>query len=120
MYPLPTTCPVCGSAFHVERLACGECHAVLEGRFTLDWIGRLRRDQLEFVKLLVKNRGNINGVAADLKIAYNTARSRLDDIVSALGYTVLVPERRANRMEILARLDAGEISVEEADQLLRG
>ena len=119
MYPLVTACPVCGGAFHAERLGCNVCHASLEGRFALGWIGRLSRDQLNFVELLVKNRGNINSVAGELKIAYNTARSRLDDIVAALGYVVPASERRAGRNEILSRLEAGEISVEEAARLLR-
>ena len=121
MYPLLTTCPVCGGRFHVERLGCDQCHAVLEAQFTLDWIGRLTREQLEFVRLMVKNRGNINGVASELKIAYNTARSRLDDIVAALGYTApLPPVARPDRRAVLDRLSSGELSVEEAVQLLRG
>src|SRR3712207_87061 len=103
MYPLVTTCPVCGGSFHAERLRCDECHAVLEAELTFGWVARLSREQLEFVKLLVKNRGNINGVASDLKIAYNTARSRLDDIVAALGYSGAPPPvERPNRSAILS------------------
>ena len=121
MYPLLTTCPVCGGALHAVRLSCGECHSSLEGEFTLGWLGRLSREQLEFVELMVKNRGNINGVAGELKIAYNTARSRLDDIVEALGYAA-PPEvnGRTDRRAVLDRLAAKEISVEDAMKLLRG
>ncbi len=80
--------------------------------------GRLSREQLDFVELLVKNRGNIQKLAGDLDIAYNTARSRLDEIVTALGGA---PENegRADRRMILDRLSAKEISVEEAMRLLR-
>ncbi len=120
MYPLLTTCPVCGGALHVVRLECDQCHSGIDGQFTLGWLGRLSREQLEFVELLVKNRGNINGVAGDLKIAYNTARSRLDDIVAALGYTPPPEEQRIDRRAILDRLAAKEISVEDAMKLLRG
>ena len=119
MHPLLTTCPVCGGPLHVERLGCDECHCTLEGRFTLGWLGRLSREQLEFVELLVKNRGNINGVAADLEIAYNTARSRLDAIVTALGYGAPVEDGRPDRRAVLDRLAAKDISVEEAMKLLR-
>ena len=42
--------------------------------------GRLSREQLDFVELLVKYRGNIQKLAAELDIAYNTARSRMDDM----------------------------------------
>ena len=120
MYPLLTTCPVCGGALHVARLECDECHAAIEGQFSLGWIGRLNREQLEFVEILVKNRGNINGVAGELKIAYNTARSRLDDIVAALGYTAPLDDHRSDRRAVLDRLAAKEISVEDAMKLLRG
>ena len=119
MNALLTRCPVCGRAFYVERLACEGCASTLEGRFSLDWLGRLNRDQLEFVKLMIKNRGNINGVAAELKIAYNTARSRLDDIVAALGFGAPPPAGRPNRREVLDRIAAGELTVEEAMDLLR-
>jgi len=122
MYPLLTTCPVCGGELHAVRLSCDDCHTGIDGQFTLGWLGRLSREQLEFVELMVKNRGNINGVASDLKVAYNTARSRLDDIVEALGYSSAPTETngRADRRAVLDRLAAKEISVEDAMKLLRG
>src|SRR5262249_40250003 len=119
-YPLLTTCPVCGGPLHAVRLSCDNCHSSLEGEFTLGWLGRLNREQLEFVELLVKNRGNINGVASELKIAYNTARSRLDDIVAALGYTPPPDDNRPDRRIVLDRPAAKAISVEDAMKLLRG
>ena len=119
MHPLLTTCPVCGGELHVVRLECGECHSGVDGQFSLGWLGRLSREQLEFVELMVKNRGNINGVASDLKVAYNTARSRLDDIIAALGYGVPLEEQRPDRRAVLDRLAAKEISVEEAMKMLR-
>ena len=122
MYPLLTTCPVCGGELHAVRLACNDCHSAIEGQFALGWIGRLSREQLDFVELMVKNRGNINSVAGELKVAYNTARSRLDDIVAALGYAAPAPDEngRADRRAVLDRLAAKDISVEEAMKLLRG
>src|SRR3712207_7796780 len=114
MHPLLTTCPVCGGPLHGVRMECDDCHSALEGEFSLGWLGRLSREQLEFVELLVKNRGNINGVAGDLKVAYNTARSRLDDVVAALGYGIPLEDQRPDRRAVLDRLAAKEISVEEA------
>ncbi len=108
-----------GGELIVTRLESPDSGIVIEGRFSLGWIGRLSREQLEFVELLVKNRGNIQKIAADLDIAYNTARSRLDEIVTALGGP---PETdgRVDRRAILNRLYAKEISVEEATRLLKG
>lgn len=119
MYPLITRDPVSGGELIVTRLECPESGVVIEGRFSLGWIGRLSREQLEFAELLVKYRGNIQKLAAELGIAYNTARSRLDEIVIALGGA---PENdgRVDRRAVLERLASKEISVEEATRLLKG
>jgi len=118
MYPLITRDPVSGGELIVTRLECPESGVVIEGRFSLGWIGRLTREQLDFVELLVKYRGNIQKLAVELDVAYNTARSRLDEIVTALGGP---PEndRRVDRRTILDRLAAKEITVEEAMRLLK-
>jgi hypothetical protein len=117
MHPIITRDPISGTELIVTRLESPQSGIVIEGQFSLGW--RLTREQLDFVELLVKNRGNIQKLAADLDIAYNTARSRLDEIVTALGG---VPEtnHRADRRLILDRLSAKEISVEEAMRLLKG
>lgn len=119
MYPLLTRDPITGGELIVTRLESPESGIVIEGRFSLGWIGRLSPDQLAFVELLVKNRGNIQRLAAELDIAYNTARARLDEIVALLGGT---PEQepRVDRRQILDQLAAREISVEEALRLLKG
>ena len=119
MHQLITRDPVSGGELIVTRLESPDSGIVIEGRFSLGWIGRLSRDQLEFVELLVKNRGNIQKIAADLDIAYNTARSRLDEIVAALGGPPDT-DGRVDRRAILNRLDSKEISVEEATRLLEG
>jgi hypothetical protein len=119
MHPIITRDPVSGNELIVTRLECPQSGIVIEGQFSLGWIGRLTREQLDFVELLVKNRGNIQKLAQDFDIAYNTARSRLDEIVTALGGA---PEGngRADRRIVLDRVAAKEISVEEALRLLRG
>jgi hypothetical protein len=119
MNPLITRDPVSGGELIVTRLESPETGIVIKGQFSLGWIGRLTREQLDFVELMVKYRGNIQGVAKEMNIAYNTARSRLDEIVTALGGA---PEfdGRVDRRAVLDRLAAKEISVEEAMRLMKG
>jgi hypothetical protein len=119
MHPIITRDPVSGNELIVTRLESPQSGIVIEGQFSLGWIGRLTREQLDFVELLVKNRGNIQKLAQDMDVAYNTARSRLDEIVMALGGA---PEGngRGDRRIVLDRLAAKEINVEEAMRLLRG
>ncbi|NJP05018.1 MAG: DUF2089 domain-containing protein [Chloroflexaceae bacterium] len=113
MHPLLTRDPVTGGEMIVTRLECPESGIVVEGSFHLGWIGKLTREQLDFVELLLQHRGNVQKLAADLNIAYNTARSRLDEIVTALGGPP-APEQPSARQAILERLAAKEITVEEA------
>jgi len=119
VYPLITRDPVSGGELIVTRLECPASSIVIEGRFSLGWIGRLTAEQLEFAGLLVRHRGNVQKVAAEMGVAYNTARNRLDDVVAALGGPAEGDER-PDRLETLNRLAAGEIDFAEAMRLLKG
>jgi hypothetical protein len=118
MHPLITKDPVTGGELIVTRLECPESGILIEGKFSMGWIARLTPEQLAFVGLLVRHRGNLQKVAADLYVSYNTARNRMDEIVQALEDS---PVRKVtvNRMAVLERLSAGELSFEEAMYLLR-
>ena len=118
VHPLITRDPVTGSELIVTRLECPESGIVIEGKFSLGWMARLDPEQLAFVGLLVKHRGNIQKLAVELNVAYNTARNHLDDIVDALEKP---PPRRGrpSHLEILGRLSAGEISYEDAMRQLK-
>ncbi len=118
--PLITRDPVTGGELLVTRLEAPQSGLVIEGTFSLGWIGHLTPEQLEFVGHLVRNRGNVQKVAADMSIAYNTARNRLDDIVAALnmpdaaGDVASAEQERERRTEVLRRLSKGEIEFDDA------
>jgi len=118
LHPLITKDPVTGGELIVTRLEGRESGIVIEGKFSLDWMGRLTPQQLSFVGLLVRHRGNVQRLAVELNVAYNTARNHLDEIVAALEYP---PEHEddSQRLNILERLSGGEISFEDALNLLR-
>jgi hypothetical protein len=138
MPELTGRCPICEAELIVTHLRCQRCGTGLEGTFTLNKFDRLSREQLRFVDVFLKNRGVIRDVERELGISYPTVRSRLDEVIRALGYdatgeggatpqgpspngepapgTVSAERRR----EILDRLSGGEISADEAVVLLRG
>jgi hypothetical protein len=169
MPELTGRCPICEAELTVTHLRCQRCGTGLEGTFTLTKFDRLSREQLRFVDVFVKNRGVIRDVERELGISYPTVRSRLDEVIRALGYdappapaegpgagasaaysgTAAVswaphgggsstatagdsPPSSAEagagsggvsaerRREILDRLSAGQLSAEQAIQLLRG
>jgi len=115
--PLITHDPVNGDELIVTRLEGQRSGIVIEGRFSLDWMGRLTPQQLIFVGLLVKHRGNIQRLAAELNVAYNTARNHLDEIVAVLEYPPEY-EGASERSNVLEQLSQGEISFEDALDLL--
>jgi hypothetical protein len=115
-------CPVCDGEMEVVRLHCRSCGSALEGQFALGKFHSLSRDQLQFAELFIKNRGNIKEMERELGVSYPTVRGRLEGLIRALGYEV--PEEPKpvpdGRKEILAQLERGEITSEEAIRLLRG
>ena len=121
LLPLITRDPATGGELIVTRLEGADSGVVIEGRFDLGWIGRLTREQLDFVGLLLKYRTNLQKLADELGIAYNTVRSRLDEVVEALGDPTPAPAQRTPEAKaIIDRLAAGELSVEDAIAALRG
>jgi hypothetical protein len=120
IFPLLTRCPSCEGELLATRLECANCHGTVENRYELGGLMRLNREQLQFVEILVKNRGNINKVADELGVSYTTARNRMDDIVEALGYHAAGGAGPAGeRLDVLARLERGEVSPEQALDLLK-
>jgi hypothetical protein len=120
-YPLITRDPVTGEELTVTRLENRARGLVLEGEFSLGWLAKLSHDQLEFVGLFLRYRGNVQKMASELGVAYNTARSRLDAIVEALGGTgdsaPLEPELESD--DVLSKLETGEIDFETALKRLK-
>ncbi|HEV2121274.1 MAG TPA: DUF2089 domain-containing protein [Chloroflexota bacterium] len=126
-------CPMCEGELVVTHLRCQQCGTGLEGVFHLNKFDRLSREQLRFVDVFIKNRGVIRDVERDLGISYPTVRGRLDEVIRALGYDTsgeAVEEAKAGepntrigadrRRAILARLESGEVTAEQAIALLRG
>ncbi len=116
-HPLLTRDPVSGDELIVTRLEAPATGAVIEGRFSLGWIAQLTPDQLAFVGQLLRKRGNVQKLAADLGIAYNTARNRFDEIVASLEAAEAAAPRpldRPARLALLRQLAAGAVTVDDA------
>lgn len=112
-------CPVCGEHMEVTRLYCNHCNTTIEGNFSLCKFCKLTKEQKDFIETFIKCRGNIKEVEKDLGISYPTVRSKLDDVVSALGYPVKSSGNDEEKKAVLDRFNKGEISYEEALKLLK-
>lgn len=121
MYSVPGKCVVCGGELTVTRLHCRSCDSVLEGRFGLDRFHQLDAEQLAFVETFIRCEGKLNKVQDELGVSYPTVRSRLLQVIRALGYEVreeasVSPEQRKAILDDLAQ---GRITSEEAVRLLQ-
>jgi hypothetical protein len=120
-YPILTRCPICDGEVIASRLECTNCHGVIEGEFELGLLRRLSREQLQLITLLVKNRGNMNRVATDLGVHYNTVRNRMDELAVTMGVGAAPEPVPANqqRLSVLEQLGQGTLTPEEALEQLR-
>ncbi|MBO8167416.1 MAG: DUF2089 domain-containing protein [Kosmotoga sp.] len=113
-----TNCPVCGEKLVITEYHCDSCGTTIRGRFELDEIMRLSPDQLYFLKIFIKNRGNLSEVQKELNISYPTAKNRLEDIVRSMGFEVAEDEKEET-VKILEKLEAGELNPSEALEMLK-
>ena len=123
MYPVIGKCPVCGDTLSVARLHCRGCDSALEGQFSLGRFYQLSPQQLAFVETFIRCEGKLTRLQDELGMSYPTARARLTEVIRALGYDVREeqePVSTEERKTILERLATGEISSEDAVELLKG
>ncbi len=121
-YKAPGVCPVCNHELQITKLSCTYCRTNLEGEFTSCKFCRLPAEQLEFIEVFIKCRGNIKDVEKELGISYPTVRNRLNGAIEVLGYQVEktdLEEEKSQRQTILEALEKGEITAEEATNRLR-
>ena len=122
-YLPPTECPVCGSTLAVTRLGCHACGTEIGGNFRTCEFCSLDQQQLDVLRVFLASRGNLREVAKHLGVSYPTARSRLTDVLGALGLAGdeddEVPEEELSRSEILRRVEAGTLDPARAAELLR-
>ncbi len=126
MNPVIGKCPACGEEMMVTRLDCAHCGTEVGGQFGLGPLYRLSPQEIRFIEVFVKNRGNAYKVGEELGMAYSAVRARLTEIIRALGYepgaepkeeAAPSPERRKAVLEDLAQ---GKISSDEAVRMLQG
>lgn len=123
MYPVIGICPICGENLTVTRLYCRACDSTVEGHFTLGRFYQLTPEQMSFVETFIRCEGKLTRVQEELGMSYPTARSRLTDVIRALGYEVEESKSETSTEErrvILEKLAKGEISSKEAVSLLQG
>ncbi len=135
-------CPTCSSQeLIVTELRCARCDTTVRSTYRPTVFSQLSDENLRFIEIFVKNKGNVKDMERELGVSYWTIRGRLDDIIASLNFDVPPSSRRQGgspaatppdpspvaaqeksrqQQRILDALEAGALSVQEAaDQLAR-
>lgn len=118
IYKLVTRDPISGEELIATRLESPTGGIVIEGAFSFGWLARLSQEQIDFVGVLLRHRGNLKELAPELGVSYNTARNRLEEISVALGGAGGAPPL-PDRRQVLIDLNEGRLSFDEAMELIR-
>ncbi len=127
MNALPARCPICAGEIIVTETHCSACDTTLRGQFApaASPFPGLTQEQIDFIRAFVKCEGKMNRMEVELSLSYPTLRSRLQDIIRAMGFEPSREEEKAlklsdeERRKILDDLDKGKISSEQAMAMLR-
>ncbi len=108
-------CPNCGDEMIITSYRCNSCYTEVSGEFEIDNFSRLDKEDKEFIELFLQKRGSIKDVGEEIGISYPTVRNRIDKLVAKLGGKI---DKKESRLDILNMLDNGEITADQARELL--
>ena len=125
MKRLPTTCPSCGAQLEIAELHCPACGTTVRGAYPLDRFAALSVEDEQFLLTFLAARGNLKEVQDRLDLSYPTVRNRLDKVLIALGLAAAEkPDdkqaRKPDVMELLDKLEAGDMSVDAVLKTIKG
>ncbi|MCK4256918.1 DUF2089 domain-containing protein [candidate division WOR-3 bacterium] len=111
-------CPFCGGELFIKKFKCKECGTEVLGEFERNKFSKLSPELLKFIEVFVLNEGNIKGVEETLGRSYPKVKNMLKEVIQALGYEYKYGKEEERRKEVLDMLEVGEITAEEAKELL--
>jgi hypothetical protein len=121
MIKILTRCPVCEGSLKAVKLKCDTCSTVIENSFDFPKLMQLSKEQMDFVEIFIKSRGNIKDVEKELGISYPTVRAKLDQVIDLLQEGSVPKVTKASEIEknnrqedILKLLEQGLMPVEDA------
>ena len=94
----------------------------LNGEFNLTPFDYLSKEQLQFALVFIKNQGNIKMIEKQLNISYPTVKKNLDELCLSLGFKAFKVDNdvKPTRESVKEKLKNGEITFEEAEDMLGG
>ncbi len=100
-----------GAPLTVEKVRLTGSGIAIEGSFELPPLARLTQEDQIFVTAFLRCHGSIKDMEELFGISYPTVKNRLNRIAAQLEFVEINPPPSA--MDLLKRLEKGEIGVEE-------
>jgi hypothetical protein len=100
----------------IQRLVCPQGHVAMEGDFEVPTLAQLSLEEQLFVTAFVRCHGSIKRMEELFEISYPTVKNRLNAIAGKLDRALDAP---SSKLQVLERLEQGEVTVEEALAELR-
>ena len=107
-----------GDDLIIERIRLKNKNMVIEGQFNLPPLSQLSTEDQIFIIAFIRIRGSIKEMENLFGISYPTVKNRLNKIAQQLEFVEVNPP--ASRAEILDQLEKGEITIDQAENKLRG
>lgn len=106
--------------FVVTRVVLEKNGVAIEGEFDLPPLARLRYEDQVFVSEFIRNHGSIKDMEKAFGISYPTVKNRLNRIADQLSLVEVAsaPPAPSRDEDVLALLERGEITVDEAAERL--
>lgn len=115
MIKLFESCPACGGQIVITECKCSNCNLEMRGEFGLGPFNRLSEDQLTFVQVFLRTRGNLSEVEKILGVSYPTIRNKLDEVNRKLQNVEPASEAPAEE----STPDVPSLTAEERQALLK-
>jgi len=106
-----------GEPIIIERVRVPEMGIAIEGEFELPPLARLSADDQVFAAAFVRCHGSIKQMEQFFGISYPTVKNRLNRIAEQLDFVKI--ESAPAKNEILEQLEKGEISADQAVEMLK-
>jgi hypothetical protein len=105
-----------GAPMVIERVSLPDSGIAIEGAFDLPPLARLPAEDQVFVMAFVRAEGTIKEMERTFGVSYPTIKSRLSRIAGQLQFveTIITPPKQ----DVIAALEKGEITAEEAIERL--
>ncbi|UCD94977.1 MAG: DUF2089 domain-containing protein [Candidatus Zixiibacteriota bacterium] len=107
-----------GETIIIERVRIVDRDVSIEGSFELPPLARLSAEDQIFAAAFLRSHGSIKKMEETFGVSYPTIKNRLNRIGDQLDFVKI--ESFPERGEVLERLERGEITADEAVELLEG